>query len=58
MGFHRRYITKETILRTKQESLDRLFTADAFVFDTWSGKFYQKYKEGLTKEQILKILTD
>lgn len=58
MGFHRRYITKEMILKTNQEGLERLFNADAFVFDNWSGKFYDQYKKGLTKEEILKIMTD
>lgn len=46
------------ILRTSQEGLERLFNADAFVFDNWSGKFYDQYKKGLTKEEILKIMTD
>ena len=50
MGFHVRYITKETILRTS--NIHRLFNADAFNMDVWSGKFYELYKEGHDKETI------
>lgn len=42
------------ILKTVEDRLDRLFNADAFVFDTWSGKFYDYYKKGFKKEEILK----
>lgn len=58
MGFHRRYITKEMILNAKHEDLVKLFNADAFVFDIWSGKFYEEYKKGLTKDKILKIMSE
>jgi len=58
MGFHRRYITKEMILRAKQDDLVKLFNADAFVFDIWSGKFYEEYKKGLDKDEILKIMSE
>lgn len=58
MGFHRRYITKEMILKAKHEDLVKLFNADAFVFDIWSGKFYEEYKKGLTKDKILKIMSE
>ena len=58
MGFHRRYTTKEMILKTVEDRLDRLFNADAFVFDTWSGKFYDYYKKGFKKEEILKKMED
>lgn len=54
MGFHKRYITKESILRS--ENLEKLFNADAYVMDTWSGKFYDLYQQGYDKETILKML--
>jgi len=54
MGFHVRYITKETILRTP--NIHKLFNADAFNMDNWSGKFYELYKKGHDKETILKLL--
>jgi hypothetical protein len=54
MGFHVRYITKEIILRTS--NIHRLFNADAFNMDSWSGKFYELYKKGYDKDIILKLL--
>lgn len=54
MGFHKRYITKELILRSSD--LKKLFNADAYDMDMWSGKFYDIYKQGYDKETILKIL--
>jgi len=46
------------ILRAKQDDLVKLFNADAFVFDIWSGKFYEEYKKGLDKDEILKIMSE
>jgi hypothetical protein len=54
MGFHKRYITKDLILRSSD--LTKLFNADAYDMDTWSGKFYDLYKQGHNKETILKML--
>lgn len=58
MGFNKRFITKETIDRTKQEDLERLFSADALIMDIWSSKFREMYNQGLQKEEIIKILND
>jgi hypothetical protein len=38
MGFHKRYITKDTIL-THINDLDTLFKADALIMDMWSSRF-------------------
>lgn len=38
MSFHKRYITKESILSNIHD-LDRLFSADALVSDMWSTRF-------------------
>ena len=38
MGFHKRYITKETII-SHITDLDRLFKADALIMDMWSTNF-------------------
>jgi hypothetical protein len=54
MGFHKRYITKESILDSP--NLDKLFNADCYIMDGWSSKFYGLYKEGYNKETILKML--
>ena len=53
MGFNKRYITKPMIINKEESELDRLFNADAFIFDEWSSKFYKLYCEGLTKGEIL-----
>lgn len=54
MGFNKRYITKEQII--KSNNLNKLFNADALIMDNWSGKFFNYYKKGLQKEAILKLL--
>jgi hypothetical protein len=54
MGFNKRYISKEQIIRS--ENLEILFNADALIFDSWSGKFFDYYKKGHNKETILKLL--
>lgn len=54
MGFNKRYITKEQII--KSDNLERLFNADALIMDNWSGKFIDYYKKGFDKETILKLL--
>jgi len=41
------------IINKEESELDRLFNADAFIFDEWSSKFYKLYCEGLTKGEIL-----
>jgi len=53
MGFNKRYITREMIINKSDSDLKKLFNADAFIFDMWSSKFFQLYKEGMTKDEIL-----
>ena len=38
MGFHKRYISKETII-SHITDLDTLFKADALIMDNWSTRF-------------------
>ena len=38
MGFHKRYISKETII-SHITDLDTLFKADALIMDMWATKF-------------------
>ena len=46
MGFHKRFITKDLILSKKSfEDIERLFNADALIFDTWSSNFFQRFDE-------------
>jgi len=54
MGFNKRYITKEQII--KSNNLDKLFNADALIMDNWSGKFFEYHKKGFDKETILKLI--
>jgi len=55
MGFHKRFINKDTILLTEENHLNTLFSSDALIFgDDWSMDFYQLFKEGHKKEQIIK----
>ena len=53
MGFHKRYITKETILLNISD-LDRLFKADALIMDMWSTRFTNNLnlKERKLREKI------
>jgi len=41
------------IINKSDSDLKKLFNADAFIFDTWSSKFFQLYKDGMTKDEIL-----
>jgi hypothetical protein len=41
------------IINKSDSDLKKLFNADAFIFDMWSSKFFQLYKEGMTKDEIL-----
>jgi len=46
MGFHKRFITKDTILYQKSfEDIERLLSADALIFDTWSSNFFKRFDE-------------
>ena len=56
MGFNKRIVTKESIIRTEQERLDKLFDADALMMDKWAGEFLELHVKGHTKEEIIKIL--
>jgi hypothetical protein len=57
MGFNKRWISKELILKTDENQLAKLFNADALMFDDiWSSKFYGLYRDGLTKDTVIKLL--
>lgn len=45
MGFNKRYVTRDSIIRTikNKESLNRLTNADALIMDNWSSKFFKNY---------------
>ena len=61
MGFHKRYISFETLLSSlkKNESLNRIFNAEALIFtDNLSEKIYQLYNQGLTNNEILNKLNN
>jgi hypothetical protein len=59
MGFHKRFITKNTILLTEEEHLDRLFSSDALIFeDDWSMEFYNMYYDNIPIKEIIKKLED
>lgn len=54
MGFHKRFITKETILTTSKEHLDTLFSSEALLFsDEWSSRFYELFIEGYKYDEII-----
>lgn len=53
MGFNKRFLTEDLIIRTPNERLGTLFNADALIMDTWSAKFYELYSAGLDKYEIL-----
>ena len=59
MGFHKRFVSMETIERqlNSGRSLDDLFKADAFIFmDGLESDVWRWYEKGLTDEEIkLKI---
>jgi len=53
MGFHKRFITKDTIMSTSEEHIDTLFSSDALIFeDDWSMEFYNMYYDGHTIKEI------
>lgn len=56
MGFNKRFLTKELIINTKEKMMGVIFNADALIMDKWSSKFVELYEQGLSKEEILKML--
>ena len=57
MGFHKRFITKDTIMLTDKSNIDVLFGSDALIFgDEWSSEFYELFKEGKEYNEIIKKL--
>jgi len=59
MGFNKRMISKELILKTKEENLNTLFKADALMFmDYWSSKFYGIYRDGISKDSTIKLMNN
>jgi hypothetical protein len=57
MGFHKRFITKDIILMTKEEHLKTLFSSDALIFeDDWSYNFYNMFNNGYTINEITQKL--
>jgi hypothetical protein len=58
MGISKRIITKDTILFTDNDNLNKLFSADCFIFDNWSYEFYELFLMGFEKEQIIKKLNN
>jgi hypothetical protein len=53
MGFHKRFITKYSVLENISD-LDNLFDADALIMDDWSGKFSNdlNHEERKLREKI------
>jgi hypothetical protein len=57
MGFHKRFINKETIKSTNEEHLQTLFNSDALIFgDEWSHEFYKMFSDGYKIKMIYKKL--
>lgn len=57
MGFNKRIVDKDLVIKTKEENLKMLFKADALIFmDGWSSKFYELYIRGEDKKTILEKL--
>lgn len=57
MGFHKRFITKDTIMLTDKSNINVLFSSDALIFgDEWSSEFYDLFNEGYEYNEILKKL--
>jgi hypothetical protein len=47
MGFNKRYITKDKILNAiKEDTVHKLFMADALIMDSWSSVFQDNYDFG------------
>lgn len=53
MGFNKRIVTRESILRGDDNYLKSLSKADALIMDTWSSAFYVLYTAGLSRGEIL-----
>jgi hypothetical protein len=52
MGFHKRFITKDLVLSQKSfEDIEKLLSADALIFDTWSSNFYKRLDENFEEYQ-------
>jgi len=58
MGFNKRIVHKENVIKTPEEQLERLFTADALIMDEWSSKFLKYHKSGHHKKDIIQILNN
>lgn len=56
MGFHKRFITKKVVEITEENNLLRLLNVDALVMDSWSGRFFELYRNGNSKQQSIEIL--
>lgn len=56
MGFNKRIVNKESILRTDENQIDKLFDADALMMDKWASRFLSLRMEGYKKDEIIKIL--
>lgn len=55
MGFNKRYVSQKMVEEyiLNEKSLDKLFSADAFIFtDTISNKVYKWYCDGLDISEI------
>jgi len=53
MGFNKKYVTRESIIRCDESRIKSLFKADALIMDTWASKFHELYTAGMTKGEIL-----
>jgi hypothetical protein len=52
MGFHKRFITKDLVISQKSfEDIEKLLSADALIFDTWSSNFYKRLDENFEEYQ-------
>lgn len=59
MGFNKRFIEQKLILNTDEDRMGQLFNSDGLIFtDRWSYKFYVLFNEGLSKDTIVKLITN
>ena len=59
MGFNKRIVDKDLVIKTKEENLGQLFRADALIFmDSWASKFHELYQKGMSKKDIIKQIED
>ena len=58
MGFNKRIIQKEIVLKTPEEQIKRLFTGDMLIMDYWSENFFELFLKGYKKEEIIKKLNE